>query len=121
MGIHIHSRNKYETVHFIFQKNVHVLLLRNGTCEVIKWQCWMIDLTFFANLPDVSNLHFAAEDKHYVKVTGTAHGWYVLFYIFQSMRVVLLFTVCFDWYWVVVLEALFAREGKECVADCSSA
>ncbi|KAL3327899.1 hypothetical protein AABB24_035526 [Solanum stoloniferum] len=39
------------------------------------------------------NLLFAAEDKHYVKVTGTAHGWDVLFYIFQSMRVVLLFTV----------------------------
>ncbi|CAN4109644.1 unnamed protein product [Withania somnifera] len=39
------------------------------------------------------NLIFAAEDKHYVKVTGTAHGWDVLFYIFQSIRVVLLFTV----------------------------
>ncbi|OIS97401.1 PREDICTED: protein GPR107-like [Nicotiana attenuata] len=39
------------------------------------------------------NLVFAAEDKHYVKVTGTAHGWDVLFYIFQSIRVVLLFTV----------------------------
>ncbi|GAA0141922.1 G-protein coupled receptor [Lithospermum erythrorhizon] len=39
------------------------------------------------------NLVFAAEDKHYVKVTGTDHGWDVLFYIFQSLRVVLLFTV----------------------------
>ncbi|KAK4377672.1 hypothetical protein RND71_003968 [Anisodus tanguticus] len=39
------------------------------------------------------NMIFAAEDKHYVKVTGTAHGWDVLFYIFQSIRVVLLFTV----------------------------
>ncbi|VFQ84210.1 unnamed protein product [Cuscuta campestris] len=39
------------------------------------------------------NLLFAAEDKHYVKVTGTAHGWDVLFYIFQFIRVVLLFTV----------------------------
>ncbi|KAG9138920.1 hypothetical protein Leryth_007541 [Lithospermum erythrorhizon] len=39
------------------------------------------------------NLVFAAEDKHYVKVTGTAHGWDVLFYIFQGIRVVLLFTV----------------------------
>ncbi|XP_051130702.1 protein CANDIDATE G-PROTEIN COUPLED RECEPTOR 7-like [Andrographis paniculata] len=39
------------------------------------------------------NLLFAAEDKHYVKVTGTPHGWDVLFYIFQFIRVVLLFTV----------------------------
>ncbi|XP_039066043.1 protein CANDIDATE G-PROTEIN COUPLED RECEPTOR 7-like [Hibiscus syriacus] len=29
------------------------------------------------------NLICAAEDKHYVKVTGTPHGWDVLFYIFQ--------------------------------------
>ncbi|KAK3227733.1 hypothetical protein Dsin_007595 [Dipteronia sinensis] len=39
------------------------------------------------------NLIFAAEDKHVVKVTGTPHGWDVLFYIFQLIRVVLLFTV----------------------------
>ncbi|CAI9779008.1 unnamed protein product [Fraxinus pennsylvanica] len=39
------------------------------------------------------NLLSAAEDKHYVKVTGTPHGWDVLFYIFQFIRVVLLFTV----------------------------
>ncbi|KAL9239256.1 hypothetical protein vseg_013598 [Gypsophila vaccaria] len=39
------------------------------------------------------NLICAAEDKHYVKVTGTPHGWDVLFYLFQFIRVVLLFTV----------------------------
>lgn len=39
------------------------------------------------------NLLCAAEDKHYVKVTGKAHDWDVLFYIFQSIRVVLLFTM----------------------------
>ncbi|KZV35067.1 hypothetical protein F511_04372 [Dorcoceras hygrometricum] len=39
------------------------------------------------------NLLAAAEYKHYVKVTGTPHGWDVLFYIFQFIRVVLLFTV----------------------------
>ncbi|KAJ4704778.1 Transmembrane receptor [Melia azedarach] len=39
------------------------------------------------------NLICAAEDKHYVKNTGTPHGWDVLFYIFQFIRVVLLFTV----------------------------
>ncbi|TYI33118.1 hypothetical protein ES332_A04G109700v1 [Gossypium tomentosum] len=39
------------------------------------------------------NLICAAEDNHYVKVSGTPHGWDVLFYIFQFIRVVLLFTV----------------------------
>lgn len=39
------------------------------------------------------NLICAAEDKHYVKVTGSPHGWDVLFYLFQFLRVVLLFTV----------------------------
>ncbi|KAK7267561.1 hypothetical protein RIF29_20238 [Crotalaria pallida] len=39
------------------------------------------------------NLICAAEDKHYVKVTGTPHGWDIPFYIFQFIRVVLLFTV----------------------------
>ncbi|KAI3942172.1 hypothetical protein MKW98_003771 [Papaver atlanticum] len=39
------------------------------------------------------NLISAAEDKHYVKSTGTPHGWDVLFYILQFFRVVLLFTV----------------------------
>ncbi|XP_058738173.1 protein CANDIDATE G-PROTEIN COUPLED RECEPTOR 7-like [Vicia villosa] len=39
------------------------------------------------------NLICAAEDKHYVKVTGLPHGWDVLFYIFQFIRVVVLFTV----------------------------
>ncbi|XP_057970345.1 protein CANDIDATE G-PROTEIN COUPLED RECEPTOR 7-like [Malania oleifera] len=39
------------------------------------------------------NLIFAAEDKHFVKMTGTPHGWDVLFYLFQFLRVVLLFTV----------------------------
>ncbi|KAK9157937.1 hypothetical protein Scep_004511 [Stephania cephalantha] len=39
------------------------------------------------------NLICAAEDKHFVKVTGTPHGWDVLFYIFQFIRVTLLFTV----------------------------
>ncbi|KAL1200088.1 Protein CANDIDATE G-PROTEIN COUPLED RECEPTOR 6 [Cardamine amara subsp. amara] len=35
----------------------------------------------------------AAEYKHYVKVTGTAHGWNILFYIFQFISVVLFYMV----------------------------
>ncbi|XP_010910013.1 protein CANDIDATE G-PROTEIN COUPLED RECEPTOR 7 [Elaeis guineensis] len=44
-------------------------------------------------LTKVLNLLFAAEDQHYVRVTGTPHGWDVLFYIFQFLKGVLLFTV----------------------------
>ncbi|XP_015969917.1 protein CANDIDATE G-PROTEIN COUPLED RECEPTOR 7 [Arachis duranensis] len=39
------------------------------------------------------NLICAAVDKHFIKVSGLPHGWDVLFYIFQFIRVVLLFTV----------------------------
>ncbi|KAM0068594.1 putative transmembrane protein GPR107/GPR108 [Helianthus debilis subsp. tardiflorus] len=39
------------------------------------------------------NLICASEEKHYIKVTGTPHGWDVLFYTFQFFRAVLLFTV----------------------------
>ncbi|CAD5330615.1 unnamed protein product [Arabidopsis thaliana] len=35
----------------------------------------------------------AAVYKHYVKVIGTAHGWNIVFYIFQFISVVLLFMV----------------------------
>ncbi|XP_076946443.1 protein CANDIDATE G-PROTEIN COUPLED RECEPTOR 7-like [Bidens hawaiensis] len=39
------------------------------------------------------NLICASEEKHFIKVTGTPHGWDVLFYTFQFFRAVLLFTV----------------------------
>ncbi|KAM0024640.1 putative transmembrane protein GPR107/GPR108 [Helianthus debilis subsp. tardiflorus] len=39
------------------------------------------------------SLFCAAEDNHYVKVTGTPHGWNVLFWIFQFISSVLLFTL----------------------------
>ncbi|GMP57948.1 hypothetical protein CsSME_00021814 [Camellia sinensis var. sinensis] len=39
------------------------------------------------------NMICAAENKQYVKITGTPHGWDVLFYTFQSTRALLLFTV----------------------------
>lgn len=39
------------------------------------------------------NLVFRAEDQHYIRTTGTPHGWDVLFYLFQFIKGVLLFTV----------------------------
>ncbi|KAG6484563.1 protein CANDIDATE G-PROTEIN COUPLED RECEPTOR 7-like [Zingiber officinale] len=38
-------------------------------------------------------LVFAAEDLHYIRKTGTPHGWDVPFYLFQFLKGVLLFTV----------------------------
>ena len=49
------------------------------------------------------NLICAAEDKHYVKVTGTPHGWDMLFYIFQFIKVVLLFTRNDFFGWVLAI------------------
>ncbi|KAI3823409.1 hypothetical protein L1987_04844 [Smallanthus sonchifolius] len=39
------------------------------------------------------SLFCAAQDKHYLNVTGTSHGWNVLFHIFQFINVALSFTV----------------------------
>ncbi|KAL4585774.1 hypothetical protein LXL04_010400 [Taraxacum kok-saghyz] len=40
-----------------------------------------------------AHLTCAAMDRHYVKVTGTPHGWDVFFYIFKLIRGWLFFTV----------------------------
>ncbi|KAE8699845.1 hypothetical protein F3Y22_tig00110569pilonHSYRG00069 [Hibiscus syriacus] len=39
------------------------------------------------------NLIFEAEDKSYIKRTGSAHGWDVLFYIFSFLKGIMLFTL----------------------------
>lgn len=44
-------------------------------------------------LTKAMNMLFAAEDQHYVRSTGTPHGWDVLFYIFQFLKTMLLFSV----------------------------
>lgn len=35
----------------------------------------------------------AAEDQHFIRLTGTPHGWDILFYLFQFIKGVLLFAV----------------------------
>jgi G protein-coupled receptor 107 len=35
----------------------------------------------------------AAEDQHYIRITGLPHGWDVAFYLFQLLKGVLLFAV----------------------------
>ncbi|CAK9140518.1 unnamed protein product [Ilex paraguariensis] len=44
-------------------------------------------------LTQTLNLVSLAKYKHYVKVTGTPHGWNIIFYAFQFIRVLLLSTV----------------------------
>lgn len=39
------------------------------------------------------NLFCEAEDKSYIKRTGSAHGWDVLFYIFSFLKGIMLFTL----------------------------
>ncbi|KAL1807287.1 hypothetical protein ACET3Z_030355 [Daucus carota] len=39
------------------------------------------------------NLIFEAEDKYHVKTTGNPRGWEALFFIFRTLRALLLFTV----------------------------
>ncbi|KAJ0802570.1 putative transmembrane protein GPR107/GPR108 [Helianthus annuus] len=44
-------------------------------------------------LPRALNLLCEAEDKSYIKRTGSAHGWDVLFYIFSFLKGITLFTL----------------------------
>lgn len=39
------------------------------------------------------NLLCAVEDKHYIQITGTPHGWDMMFYIFYFIRGILFLTV----------------------------
>ncbi|KAL0446543.1 UNVERIFIED_CONTAM: protein CANDIDATE G-PROTEIN COUPLED RECEPTOR 7 [Sesamum latifolium] len=45
------------------------------------------------NLEDALNLLCEAEDKSYIKRTGSAHGWDVLFYIFSFLKGITLFSL----------------------------
>ncbi|CAA7021196.1 unnamed protein product [Microthlaspi erraticum] len=66
-----------------------VYLCRNNKQIVQRIHLFMAALLLAKTL----DLICAAGLKHYVKVTGTSHGWNVLFYVFRSTTVVLLFTV----------------------------
>uniref|UniRef100_A0A2P2KWM8 Uncharacterized protein MANES_02G001900 n=1 Tax=Rhizophora mucronata TaxID=61149 RepID=A0A2P2KWM8_RHIMU len=64
------------------------------------------------------NLLCEAEDKSYIKRTGSAHGWDVLFYIFSFLKGITLFTliVLIGTGWSF-FEALLARQRKEGLDD----
>jgi G protein-coupled receptor 107 len=65
-----------------------VILLRKHT-SVYRIHYFMLAVVILKAL----NLLAEAEDKSYIKRTGTAHGWDVLFYIFSFLKGISLFTL----------------------------
>ncbi|XP_058215780.1 protein CANDIDATE G-PROTEIN COUPLED RECEPTOR 7-like [Rhododendron vialii] len=63
------------------------------------------------------NLLFEAEDKHYIKVSGTPHGWDIWFYLFHFLRALLLVTVIMliGTGWTILKPTLHAKD-KETLA-----
>ncbi|XP_058215772.1 protein CANDIDATE G-PROTEIN COUPLED RECEPTOR 7-like [Rhododendron vialii] len=60
------------------------------------------------------NLLFEAEDKHYIKVSGTPHGWDLWFYLFHCLRALLLLTVIMliGTGWTIFKPTLHAKDKK---------
>ncbi|ERN08259.1 hypothetical protein AMTRI_Chr09g17850 [Amborella trichopoda] len=66
---------------------IHVLLKKRLT--VYRIHVFMLAVLILKAL----NLVCEAEDKSYIKRTGSAHGWDVLFYIFSFLKGITLFTL----------------------------
>ncbi|XP_058215775.1 protein CANDIDATE G-PROTEIN COUPLED RECEPTOR 7-like [Rhododendron vialii] len=60
------------------------------------------------------NLFFDAEDKRYIKVSGTPHGWDLWFYLFRCLRALLLLTVIMliGSGWTILKPTLHANEKR---------
>ncbi|KAF7142659.1 hypothetical protein RHSIM_Rhsim05G0008200 [Rhododendron simsii] len=60
------------------------------------------------------NLFFEAEDKHYIKVSGTPHGWDLWFYLFNCLRALLLLTIIMliGTGWTILKPCLHANDKK---------
>ncbi|KAE9445309.1 hypothetical protein C3L33_22793, partial [Rhododendron williamsianum] len=85
----------------------------NNSSFVRKIHILMVILVVMKSL----NLLFVAEDKHYIKVTGTPHGWDLWFYLFHFLRALLLVTVIMliGTGWTILKPTLHA-EDKETLA-----
>ncbi|XP_031262714.1 protein CANDIDATE G-PROTEIN COUPLED RECEPTOR 7-like isoform X1 [Pistacia vera] len=66
---------------------IHVLYKKRLT--VFRIHFFMLAVVIMKTL----NLLCEAEDKSYIKRTGSAHGWDVLFYIFSFFKGIMLFTL----------------------------
>ncbi|KAF7143183.1 hypothetical protein RHSIM_Rhsim05G0008400 [Rhododendron simsii] len=81
-----------------FVRKIHILM---AILIVMKWL----------------NLFFEAEDKHFIKVSGTPHGWDLWFYLFHCLRALLLLTVIMliGTGWTILKPTLHAND-KEILA-----
>lgn len=68
---------------------IWIYTLYNRRLSVFRIHYFMLAVVILKAL----NLLFEAEDKSYIKRTGTAHGWDVLFYIFSFLKGIMLFTL----------------------------
>ncbi|XP_059628958.1 protein CANDIDATE G-PROTEIN COUPLED RECEPTOR 7-like [Cornus florida] len=68
---------------------IWIYILYNKLLSVFRIHFFMLAVIALKAL----NLICEAEDKSYIKKTGTAHGWDVLFYIFSFLKGITLFTL----------------------------
>ncbi|GAB2274230.1 hypothetical protein Dimus_008997 [Dionaea muscipula] len=87
---------------------IHVLYKKRLT--VFRIHFFMLSVVVLKAL----NLLCEAEDKSYIKRTGSAHGWDVLFYIFSFLKGITLFTliVLIGTGWSFLKPYLQSREKK---------
>lgn len=82
-------------IYFLFSLSYFALagiwisVLYKKRLTVFRIHFFMLAVLFLKAL----NLLCEAEDKSYIKRTGTAHGWDVLFYIFSFLKGITLFTL----------------------------
>ncbi|KAK4797072.1 hypothetical protein SAY86_029398 [Trapa natans] len=75
-------------IYFVIS-GVWISVLYKKRLTVYKIHFFMLTVVLLKGL----NLLCEAEDKSYIKRTGTAHGWDVLFYMFSFLKGIMLFTL----------------------------
>ncbi|KAI4368969.1 hypothetical protein MLD38_017466 [Melastoma candidum] len=78
----------FSLIYFVLSV-VWVNVLYKKRVTVFKIHFFMLAVVLLKGL----NLLCEAEDKSYIKRTGSAHGWDILFYIFSFLKGIILFTL----------------------------
>ncbi|KAI8020136.1 Protein GPR107 [Camellia lanceoleosa] len=89
------GRTVLPTVYFLFSLT-YFTLAAVWICVLYKKRLTVFGIHFFmlaVLVMKALNLLCEAEDKSYIKRTGSAHGWDVLFYIFSFLKGITLFTL----------------------------
>ncbi|XP_050255023.1 protein CANDIDATE G-PROTEIN COUPLED RECEPTOR 7-like [Quercus robur] len=74
---------------YFFLAELWISVLYKKQLTMFRIHFFMLTVLIFKAL----NLLCEAEDKSYIKRTGSAHGWDVLFYIFSFLKGITLFTL----------------------------